>query len=96
MGVVQLPDDVTQLIHQPVEAGRADSDSEFVAAAVQRYAAALDVEKHENLAAADEGMADVEAGRFQLIAGPSGRMGLRAELGAKLDQRAAAPGLSKR
>jgi Arc/MetJ-type ribon-helix-helix transcriptional regulator len=86
MSMVQIPDDVRQLIARQVAAGRASSEADFLAEAVQRYADALEAESDDIIAAADEGIEDIEAGRFELIAGPDDQRRLRAELSAGLDQ----------
>lgn len=69
---MHLPDDLKRLIDRQVAEGRAASEAEFLAAAVQRYAEALDADEDEIVAAADEGIADIAAGRFQLIEGSEG------------------------
>lgn len=86
MSMVQIPDDVRQLIARQVAAGRASSEADFLTEAVQRYADALEAESDDIIAAADEGIEDIEAGRFELIAGPDDQRRLRAELSAGLDQ----------
>jgi Arc/MetJ-type ribon-helix-helix transcriptional regulator len=86
MGVVQLSDDLLQVIDRQVVQGRAASEAEFLAEAVQRYAQALEAAEAEILAAADEGIADIEAGRFVLIDGPDDMRWLRAELGERLNE----------
>jgi hypothetical protein len=58
----------------------------FVAAAVRRYADAFDSEEGEIVEAADQGIADIEAGRFEWIAGADDMQRLRAELDHRLDQ----------
>jgi predicted transcriptional regulator len=86
MGMIQLPDDVNQLIARQVAAGRASSEADFLAEAVQRYADALEAESDDIIAAAEEGIADIEAGRFELIVGPDDMRRLRVELRARLYQ----------
>jgi Arc/MetJ-type ribon-helix-helix transcriptional regulator len=86
MNTVQLPDTPKRVIDRQVTKGHAASEAEFLAAAIQRYAVALDLDEDEIEAAADEGVADVEAGRFELIAGPQDMRRLRAEPGATLGQ----------
>jgi Arc/MetJ-type ribon-helix-helix transcriptional regulator len=86
MSTVQLPDTLKRVIDRQVTKGHAASEAEFLAAAIQRYAEALDLDEDEIEAAADEGIGDVEAGRFELIAGPEDLRRLRAELSATLDQ----------
>jgi Arc/MetJ-type ribon-helix-helix transcriptional regulator len=86
MSTVQLPDTLRRVIDRQVTKGHAASEAEFLAAAIQRYAEALDLDEDEIEAAADEGIGDVEAGRFELIAGREDLRRLRAELSATLDQ----------
>lgn len=50
--------------------------------AVQRYADALEQDDAAIIAAADEGIADIEAGRFTLVSGPEDMERLRSQLGA--------------
>ena len=80
---MHLPDDLSQVIDRQVAEGRAASEAEFLAAAVQRYAEALDADEDEIVAAADEGIADITAGRFQLIEGSEGMRRLRTAAAAK-------------
>jgi predicted transcriptional regulator len=84
MGAVILPDELTQVIGRHVAEGRAASETDFIIEAIQRYAEALDFD--EISVAADEGMADIDAGRFQVISGPLDMDRLQAELSAYLDQ----------
>ncbi len=92
MGAVQLSDDLLLVIDRQVLDWRAASEAEFLAEAVQRYAQALDAAEAEILAAAEEGIADIEAGRFVVIDGPDDMRRLRAELAETLDKRAAQRG----
>ncbi|MGD0103510.1 MAG: hypothetical protein ABSC06_05675 [Rhodopila sp.] len=82
MGVVQLPDELKQVIDRQVTQGRVASEAEFLSEAVQRYAEALESDDDAIVAAADEGIADAEAGRFELISSPEDMARLRAELRA--------------
>ena len=86
MGVVQLPDELKQVIDRQVAEGRAASEADFLIEAVQRYAEALELDEDEIVAAADEGIADIEAGRFELISGPEDMERLQRELSATLDR----------
>lgn len=86
MGVVQLPDELKLLIDRQIAEGRAASEAAFLIEAVQRYAEALELDEDEIVAAADEGVADIEAGRFELISGPEGMDRLQADLSATLDR----------
>jgi Arc/MetJ-type ribon-helix-helix transcriptional regulator len=86
MTIVQLPDELMQVIDRQVAEGRAASEADFLMAAVQRYAEALERDADEIAAAAEEGIADIESGRFELIAGPDDMARLQAELSATLDR----------
>jgi predicted transcriptional regulator len=86
MGVVQLPDELKRLINRQVAEGRAASEADFLAEAVQRYAVALELDEAAIVAAAQEGIADIEAGRFELVSGPDGMDRLQADLGRELDR----------
>jgi hypothetical protein len=86
MVMVQLPDDVRELIARQVAAGHALSEADFLVEAIQRYADALEVDSHDMIAAAEEGVADIDAGRFELIGSPDDLRRLRADLSARLDQ----------
>jgi Arc/MetJ-type ribon-helix-helix transcriptional regulator len=96
MSTVQLPDELKRVIDRQVKQGHATSEAEFLAAAIQRYADALELDDDEIAAAADEGIADIEAGRFELISGPDDMRRLRAELRATLDQVAEPRGAAER
>ncbi len=91
MAVVQLPDELMRVIDRQIAAGRVASEAEFVMEAIQRYAVALELDEREILAAADEGIADIEAGRFDTISGSDDMERLQAELSAVLDRLAERP-----
>jgi Arc/MetJ-type ribon-helix-helix transcriptional regulator len=80
MAVVQLPDELKRVIDHQVAEGRVATEAEFLAEAIRRYADALASDEDNVMAAADEGIADMEAGRFEAIAGRDDRQRLRAEL----------------
>jgi predicted transcriptional regulator len=86
MGVVQLPDELKKFIDREIAEGRAATEADFVIEAVTRYANALVNDEDTLAAAADEGIADIEAGRFELISGAEDMERLRAELAAGLDR----------
>jgi Arc/MetJ-type ribon-helix-helix transcriptional regulator len=69
MGVVQLPDQLTQVIARQVAEGRAESEAAYLEEAVRRYAEDLDAED-DIVAAAEAGIRDVEAGRYVSISSP--------------------------
>ena len=86
-GVVRLPDDLKRVIDRQVTKGHAATEARFLADAAHRYAEALELDEARIVAAADEGTADMETGRFELIARPGDRRRLRTEPGDRLDQR---------
>ena len=69
MGVVRIPDQLSQVIAWQVTEGRAESDAAYLEEAVRRYAEHLDAED-DIVAAAEAGIRDVEAGRYVSIASP--------------------------
>lgn len=71
MGVVQvgLPEELTNLIEQHIEAGRVESADAYLAEAIRRYAEDLEAED-EIIAEAKAGIRDAEAGRHTVISGP--------------------------
>jgi predicted transcriptional regulator len=85
-GVVQLPDDLKRVIDRQSAEGRAASEAEFLSAAVHRYAQALELDEDDIATAADEGIADMAAGRFELISSREDMRRLHTELVAELDQ----------
>jgi len=92
MGVVHLPEHVTQLILRQIAEGRAASEADFVTEAVQRYAQALEPDHEDIGQPADEGIADIEAGRSESITGPTDFARLQKELCTTLDQLATRTG----
>lgn len=71
MGVVQvqLPDHLKAIIDRQVAEGRVESESAYLEEAVRRYADELEAED-EVIAIANQGIADIEAGRYVLISTP--------------------------
>ena len=92
----QLPETLKRVIDRQVTKGHAASAAEFLAAAIQRYVEALELDEDDLEIAADEGVADIEAGRFELITGPEDMQRLRADLGATLDRLEEARGTAER
>ncbi len=68
MGVINLPDEVQRVVDQQVAEGRAASASAFVEEAVVRLIHDARAEEDEIAAAARAGVADIEAGRFVIVA----------------------------
>jgi predicted transcriptional regulator len=69
MGVVRLPDQLSQVIARQVAEGRAESETAYLEEAIRRYAEDLDAED-DIVAAAEAGIRDVEAGRYVSVASP--------------------------
>jgi Arc/MetJ-type ribon-helix-helix transcriptional regulator len=85
MGVVQLPDHIRAIIDNQVSAGRVVNEAEFLEDAVRRYASDLEAEDAV-VAGAEAGIADIEAGRYDLISGPEDMERLRASFSSRLDE----------
>ncbi len=94
MATIELPDELRQLIDRQIAEGRVESEADFVIEAVRRFAEALELDEEEIYAAAEEGIADIEAGRFELITGPDDMARLQAELTETLDCLATQQGLA--
>jgi putative addiction module CopG family antidote len=90
MGVVQLPEELTQAIDRQVELGRADSAEEFLKEAVKRMIKDADAAEQEMHAAIDAGLADAEAGRGVLVATQEDADRLHASLMERLQANLAA------
>jgi Arc/MetJ-type ribon-helix-helix transcriptional regulator len=88
MGIVQLPDHLRAIIDAQISAGRAANEGAFLENAVRRYAADLEAED-DVIAAAEMGIADIEAGRYRPISSDADMQRLRDELSASLDEREA-------
>ena len=85
MGVIQLPDHIRAIIDSQVSAGRAANEAAFLEDAVLRYANDLEAED-KILAAAEAGIADIEAGRYQLISSTTDLGRLRSDFSGRLDE----------
>lgn len=68
MGAIQLPDEVQRVIDQQVAEGRASSPAAFLEEAIMRLIGDIQAEEDDIRQAAEAGMADVEAGRFTVVA----------------------------
>ncbi len=66
---LRLPDQIQQVIDRQVAAGRVASQSEFIVEAARRFAEDIALED-EITTEAEAGIADAEAGRFEIIATP--------------------------
>ena len=68
MGVVQLPDELQHLIERQVAQGRAASPAAFLEEAVLRLVDETRAEEDAVRHAVEAGSADIEAGRYTMIA----------------------------
>jgi Arc/MetJ-type ribon-helix-helix transcriptional regulator len=68
MGAVQLPDELQRVIERQVAEGRATSAADFLDEAVLRLIDEARLEEEEIVAAAQAGIADMEAGRYRIVA----------------------------
>ena len=93
MGVVQvgLPEELTNLIEQHIEAGRVESADAYLAEAIRRYAEDLEAED-EIIAEAAAGIRDAEAGRYTVISGPEDVAALEQRIIGRLQARLASDG----
>ena len=87
MGVVQLPDELQRVIERQVAEGRASSPTAFLEEAVMRLVAETSAEEDEVQRAVKEGSADIEAGRYQTVAGPDDERRLRDDMMTRLRSR---------
>jgi Arc/MetJ-type ribon-helix-helix transcriptional regulator len=84
MGAIQLPDDLQRAIDRQVEEGRAASPSAFLQEAVMRLIEDADAEDADILNVTEAGIADIEAGRFTIVATPEDSERLYDRLAARL------------
>lgn len=84
MGAIQLPDAVRRVIDHAIAEGRASSAEAFLEEAVLRLAEATEAEEADLRGAAERGIADIDAGRFAIIASPDDDEALRQRLTARL------------
>ena len=73
MGVIQLPDELQRVIELQVAEGRAASSAAFLEEAVRRLVDEARGEEDELFLAVEAGSADIEAGRYVMVATPEGR-----------------------
>ncbi len=66
---IQLPEQIQQVIDHQVAAGRVASQSEFLIEAARRFAEDIALED-EIATEAEAGIADAQAGRFEIITTP--------------------------
>ena len=85
MGHIQLADHLKTIIDQQVAEGRAESEAAFLERAVHLYARVLIADQEAVVAAADEGSADIAAGRFIIVAGPDDAARMMADIWDDLD-----------
>lgn len=77
MHLVQIPDDIKHILDDVVADGVAASEAEVLSLVVRRYAIEQDDETAAVIAAAEAGIADIEAGRFTTIASQADLNALR-------------------
>jgi Arc/MetJ-type ribon-helix-helix transcriptional regulator len=82
MPAIQVPDAVKRLIDRHVADGSAASESDFVEAAVRRYADDLADDDDEIVAAAKEGIEAIERGDYVTISVPDDLGALRERMWA--------------
>ena len=70
MGAIQLPDELQHVIDQQVSEGRAASPAAFLQEAVMRLVEEARAEEADIRAAAEAGIADMEAGRCVTVSTP--------------------------
>ncbi|GAV34195.1 hypothetical protein ROTAS13_01858 [Roseomonas sp. TAS13] len=87
MGVVQLPDELQRVIERQVAEGRASSPTAFLEEAVMRLVDETSAEEDEVRQAAQDGSADIEAGRYRMVASPDDERRLRDDIMARLRSR---------
>ena len=84
MGAIQLPDELQRVIEQQVARGRATSTAAFLEEAVLRLIDAVRSEEEDIAAAAQAGIADIEAGRYLTVCNPEDEQRLHERLMARL------------
>ena len=88
MGVIQLSDELQRVIERQVAEGRAASPAAFLEEAVRRLVEEAGGEEDELLQAVEAGSADIEAGRYVIVATPADERrvhdGMMARLRARL------------
>jgi antitoxin ParD1/3/4 len=90
MGSIQLPDELQRVIERQVAEGRAASAVAFLEEAVMRLVDDARAEEVEIAAAAQAGIADIEAGRYATVDTPGDERLLHDGLMARLRARLAA------
>jgi predicted transcriptional regulator len=87
MGVVQLPDELQRVIERQVAEGRASSPTAFLEEAVMRLVDETVAEEDEVQRAVQDGLADIEAGRYRTVAGSDDERRLRDDMMTRLRSR---------
>jgi len=83
-GAVQLPDELERVIERQVAEGRATSTVAFLEEAALRLLDEDRLEQEDLQAAVQAGLADIEAGRYTLVATPEDDRRLDERLMARL------------
>ena len=89
MGAVQLPDELERVIERQVAEGRATSAVAFLEEAVLRLLDEDRLEQDDLQAAVQAGIADIDAGRYTLVATPEDGQRLDERLTTRLRERLA-------
>jgi len=74
---IQISDGVKDIIDHHVTEGAAASETDFVEAAVRRYAEYLEDDENALITAAEKGIATIERGDYVTISGPDDVAALR-------------------
>ena len=90
MGAVQLSDELQRVIERQVAEGHATSTVAFLEEAVLRLVDERRLEQQDLQDAVQAGLADIEAGRYSLVATPEDDRRLDERLMARLRDRLAA------
>jgi Arc/MetJ-type ribon-helix-helix transcriptional regulator len=90
MGMIQLPDELQRLIEREVAEGHAASAAAFLEEAVIRLVQEFHADDHDLPTLVQDGIADLDAGRFITIATPDDGHRLLADMMAEAAESAAA------
>ena len=82
--MVQLPDELQRVIEQQVAEGRASSPTAFLEEAVMRLVAETSAEEDAVQRSAQDGAADIQAGRYRTVAGPDDERRLHDDMMTRL------------
>lgn len=89
MHTVQIPDGMKKLIERHVAEGVAASEADYVEAAIRRYAEEVEDDVDTLLAAAAEGITDINSGNFVTIASAEDSEAFWTDIADRVDHRVA-------